>query len=224
MDNTDTPTRVIGGLLGSLEKPLLQYLARAMPGWASSDLLSAIGFAGAVMTGLGYILTNLNIEFLWLASFGLAVNWFGDSLDGTMARFRGLERPQYGFFIDHMTDVASEIVVALSLGMTPFMHFDVACMVLIVYLAFSIFTFTKAIVSGVFRISFGGVSPTEVRVGLAVCNIALLWYQPRPVLVLWEPMTAVDLVVLAISLIGAISLVVLSAGEARRIAGRYRTP
>ncbi len=220
MDNTDTPTRVIGGFLGSLEKPLLLYLARVMPGWASSDLLSVIGFAGALMTGLGYILTNQNIEFVWLASLGLVVNWFGDSLDGTVARYRGLERPQYGFFVDHMTDVASEIVVALALGMTPFMHFDVACIILIAYLSFAVFTFTKAIVSGVFRISFGGVSPTEVRVGLIVCNTALLWYRPQPVVVLWEPLTAIDLVVLAVSVIGIVSLVVLSVREARRIAGR----
>ncbi len=217
------PVRKIGGLLGGLERPLLRYLAQVMPSWASSDLLTAIGFAGAMMTGLGYILTNLNLTYLWLASLGLAVNWFGDSLDGTVARYRGLERPQYGFFLDHMTDVASEVVVALSLGMTAFLHFDVACLGLIVYLAFSVFTFTKAVVSGEFRITFGGFSPTEVRAALIASNTALLWYHPRTVLVLWEPMSAVDLIVLAASLIGVAALVVLSACEARRLAGRYRS-
>jgi phosphatidylglycerophosphate synthase len=188
-----------------------------MPAWVSPNMLTAVGVAGAVITAAGYILTNQALAFLWLASLGLAINWFGDSLDGTLARFRKIERPDYGFFVDHMTDLGAELLVALSIGMTALLKFDIACLGVIVYLAFSTFTFIKTVVTREIRITFGGLGPTEVRCMLIALNALFFCYQPSPMIVLWEPLTPIDLGFLLLCLIEVVVLVVVAIREARKL-------
>lgn len=91
-------TRVNKILLGPIERPALSWLAQKMPAWVTPDKLTITGFLGTILVAVSYVLTNQNHAFLWLASLGLVINWFGDSLDGTLARYRKIERPQYGFF------------------------------------------------------------------------------------------------------------------------------
>ena len=82
------------------------------------DILTAIGFFGTLLISISYILTNQTPAFLWLASLGLVINWFGDSLDGTLARFRKIERPRYGFFIDHTTDALGEVLIMVGIAIS----------------------------------------------------------------------------------------------------------
>ena len=109
--------RVNDILLGPFERPALQWLAERMPRWVTPDVLTATGIFGSVMTFAGYWASSSTATFLWLASLGLVVNWFGDSLDGTLARFRHIERPKFGFFIDHTVDAISESLIVFGLGL-----------------------------------------------------------------------------------------------------------
>ena len=105
-----------------------------MPAWMSPDLLTLIGILGAVIIFAGYALTKVNSIFVWLASIGFVVNWFGDSLDGTLARYRKIERPKYGFFVDHTVDAFSQLLIFVGLGLSIYVSFSVAALALTGYL------------------------------------------------------------------------------------------
>ncbi len=98
MSDSQEHKRETTTILSFIEKPALNWLAEKLPPFVTPDFLTVIGIIGSLLTGLGYFLSLYNDYFLWLSSFGLLVNWFGDSLDGTIARFRHIERPKYGFF------------------------------------------------------------------------------------------------------------------------------
>lgn len=207
---TDQPNhavRITGSVLGALERPVLIRLARALPQWVTPDSLTLLGLAGAAVTFIGYCLCTWDIRFVWLASAGLFINWFGDSLDGTLARVRLAERPRYGFLVDHIADLASQILIGLGAGASSLVHLDVACLALVVFLSFAVFSFMKTAVPGELQISYGGVGPTEVRCFLIAVNALLFWCRPGAIVVLWEPMSAVDLLVLAASAVEALLLV-----------------
>jgi len=104
----------------------------------------------------------------------LAINWFGDSLDGTLARYRQIERPKYGFFVDHTVDSLNEVIIVLGLGLSPYVSFSVACLGLIGYLLMSILVYIRTYVNGVFQISYGKFGPTEVRVILILLNTVMI--------------------------------------------------
>ena len=173
-------SRVNRILLGPLERPALKWLAEHMPRWMTPDILTGIGFLGAVLIAVSYYLTNYNPAFLWLASFGFLVNWFGDSLDGTLARFRHIERPRYGFFLDHTLDSASETIIFIGLGLSPYVNLNLAFLALIGYLLLSIFVFISTYVSGEFKISYGSFGPTEIR-AIAILANTLIFFMGNPV-------------------------------------------
>jgi archaetidylinositol phosphate synthase len=210
--------RLNEGLLQPLERPVLQWLAAHTPPRLKPDHLTAIGLLGSVIVFAGYVLSSFNAAFLWLANAGLLVNWFGDSLDGTLARFRHIERPRYGFFIDKTTDLLTEVMFALGLGLSPFVRFEVACLALITYLLIAVFTFVKAQASGTMQIAFGGIGPTEVRVGMVFLNASLFLIPPKPILVLWAPLNLPDLCILALSAAGFVVFLLLIRNEARTLA------
>ncbi|HJQ14312.1 MAG TPA: CDP-alcohol phosphatidyltransferase family protein, partial [Anaerolineales bacterium] len=115
--------RVNDILLGPLERPTLKWLAAHMPAWVTPDICTIVGVLGSLGVTASYILTTYDRNFLWLASLGFVVNWLGDSLDGTLARYRRIERPIYGFFVDHTIDACSVSVIMLGLGLTPYVSF-----------------------------------------------------------------------------------------------------
>ncbi len=156
--------RVNDILLGPLERPALQWLAAHLPAWATPDMMTVIGICGALVITLGYSLSRFHPAFLWLATLGFIINWFGDSLDGTLARFRHIERPKYGFYIDHVTDCVTEIIIILGLGLSHYISFSVASMCCIAYIAMSVLVYVRMNVMGEFKISYGKLGPTEVRV------------------------------------------------------------
>jgi phosphatidylglycerophosphate synthase len=163
--------RVNDILLGPLERPTLQWLAAHMPVWMNPDILTGIGMLGAVVVFSGYALTNFHPAYLWLANLGFLINWFGDSLDGTLARYRHIERPKYGFFIDHTMDALSEVLIVTGLGLSAYVSFEIAMLALVGYLLMCVLVYIETYVDGLFKLSYGRFGPTEVRVILISVNI-----------------------------------------------------
>lgn len=165
--------RVNDILLGPLERPALRWLAAHMPAWVTPDICTVVGVLGALVIMASYILSNLDPRFLWLASLGFVINWFGDSLDGTLARYRHIERPKFGFFIDHTVDIVTEAMIILGLGLTPYVSFNVAALTLIAYYMLALLAMIRTCVVGEFKISYGKLGPTEVRVLAVLLNTAM---------------------------------------------------
>ena len=210
--------RLNEGLWQPLERPFLQWLAPHLPVRASPDNLTATGLVGAMVAFSGYALSRWHPGFLWLATAGLIVNWLGDSLDGTVARFRKIERPRYGFFIDHTTDLFSQVFLALGLGLSSYVRFEVACLALIVYLLVAVYTFVRTNVLGTLQIAFGGIGPTEVRVGMIMLNTWLFFAGSRPIVVWWAPLSGVDMVILGSAALVFLFLVISIRRDAQRLA------
>lgn len=201
-------TRINDTVIARLEKKALLWLAARMPAWVTPDTLTALGLFASVLIFASYALTYYNKNFLWLASLGFIINWFGDSLDGTLARYRKIERPRYGFYIDHIIDAVSEVLVFVGLGLSPYLRFDLSLIALIAYLLASIYVYLTTYVEGVFRISYGGLSPTEMRLIAIITNV-VVFYSGNPSIVipavglLVVPLTVTlfDLVIAAITLV-----------------------
>ncbi len=160
-------------LLGFLERPALHWLAAHMPKWVTPDTLTGLGIFASILIFVSYILTNYSPNFLWLASLGFILNWFGDSLDGTLARYRHIERPRYGFLIDHWVDAISAVLIFIGLGLSPYVDLAIASMGAIAYLLVSIMVYLITYVTGVFEITSAKIGPTEIRLLAILANTAI---------------------------------------------------
>ncbi len=169
-------TRIQESLLARREKLLLTALATRLPLWVTPDLLTIFGVFGALLTGICYVASGFSAWYLWLACLGIVINWFGDSLDGTLARFRKIERPVYGFFVDHSTDMISLAFIYLGLGASPYLRFDAGCLILLSYWLMALLTFIRAVATGTFRISYGWIGPTEIRLALFLYTVLVFFF------------------------------------------------
>jgi archaetidylinositol phosphate synthase len=166
--------RIQTSFLADLEKTGLIWLAERTPSWINSDHLTVMGFAGQVMAGVFYALSRWNKYCLLAVIGGLAVNWLGDSLDGTLARVRHQQRPRYGFYVDHMVDSFGAVAMMGGLALSGYMHPWIAVGLLVAFLVLSIQSYLATYTLGEFRLSFWSFGPTELRLLLAVGNLALL--------------------------------------------------
>lgn len=201
MSDIEKHQRVNDILLGPLERPALQWLAAHMPPWVNSDILTIIGILGSVVIAVSYWLTNYNRNFLWLASLGFVINWFGDSLDGTLARYRKRERPKYGFFVDHTVDAFSEVMIFLGLGLSPYFRFELASLALIGYLLVSVLVYVRTCVVGKFVISYGRFGPTEIRVIAILVNTFIFYFGAPPISILGLTLNSLDAVLAIVTVI-----------------------
>ncbi len=160
-------------LLAEPERRLLRAMAARLPRWVTSDGLTALGMVGAVGAGVAYALTTLSAAWLWAASALLVVNWFGDSLDGTLARVRRVERPRYGYYLDHMVDAFSTAAIGAGIGLSPYVNLGVALAGVIAYLVLSINIYLESQAFDVFRLGYSRIGPTEARIVLIAANAAL---------------------------------------------------
>jgi len=167
--------RLNDGALGVFERPALAWMAGRLPLWVTPDHLTLFGLAGGLTAAAGYLGSRWSIQWLWLACAGLVFHWAGDSLDGTVARLRGIERPRYGFFIDHSSDLFSQTLLFLALGQSPCARFEVACLGLIAFLMAFVYTLICAEVRDTMRITYFGFGPTEIRALLLAGNLLTLW-------------------------------------------------
>jgi phosphatidylglycerophosphate synthase len=175
MNDISKHERVNDILLGPLERPALKWFAIHMPAWVTPDICTLIGVLGAVIILVSYTLSLLDRNFLWVASLGYVINWFGDSLDGTLARHRKIERPVFGFFVDHVVDSFNEVLIFVGLGLSPYINFNVACLTLIAYLLLSVLVYVRTCVVGEFQISYSKLGPTEIRVLAILLNIGMFF-------------------------------------------------
>jgi phosphatidylglycerophosphate synthase len=157
-------------LLQPLEARVLPWLADRLPRWVVPDHLTLLGVVASLGIGASYVLTNVDPAWLWGASAGLAVQWFGDSLDGTLARHRGIERPRYGFYLDHLVDAFSTVAIGLGLGLSPYMLLSVGLSIVVAYLLLSINVYLETYVHEEFSFGYGWLGPTEARVALIGLN------------------------------------------------------
>ncbi len=163
-----------GSLLAAMEKRLLVAIAQRLPRWVTSDQLTLLALAAMAAAGGGYVLAGWDVRARWLVVAALAVNWFGDSLDGTVARVRRTERPRYGFYVDHVVDIAGSALLFAGLAASPFMSAPIALGVLVAYLLVSAEVYLATAVHRVFRMSFAGIGPTELRILIAAGTVMLV--------------------------------------------------
>jgi archaetidylinositol phosphate synthase len=159
------------------ERRALAWLAARLPSWMNSDHLTLIGFAAMIFAGASYALARTNRVGLILATIFLALNWFGDSLDGTLARLRNRLRPRYGFYVDHMIDTLGGLFLMGGLAISGIVDWRIALGMFIAFLMLSVEVYLAAYTLGTFRLSFAKFGPTEIRILLALGNAAL-WFHP----------------------------------------------
>jgi archaetidylinositol phosphate synthase len=167
-------TRELKSLTGSLELKALYWLAARLPPWVNSDHLTVLGFLAMVAAGACYALTRYDPIWLHLVNVLLVVNWFGDSLDGTLARHRNRLRPRYGFYVDHIVDMYGFLALLGGLAVSPYMSRWVAFGLLVIYYMLSIHIYLSTYTEGVFKIAYGKVGGTELRLILIAGNFVLL--------------------------------------------------
>ena len=169
--------RVQASLLSDWEKRCLLWLAGRMPRWVNSDHLTLLGLAAMLAAGLCYWWARGNRSALFLVIFWLAVNWFGDSLDGTLARVRNQQRPRYGFYVDHIADAFGALFLVGGLILSGYLSAWVAAALLLAYFLLCIEVYLATYTLATFRLTHAGLGPTELRILIALGNVAL-FFQP----------------------------------------------
>lgn len=200
---TENANRIQTSLLNGIEKKALVWMAQRLPGWVTSDMLTFFGVFAAVFYAFFCWMANFDLNYYWASSLCLVANWFGDSLDGTLARVRNTQRPKYGFFIDHSLDALTTCLFCIGLGLGPLMNLDIALFVMGGYLCMSIYTYLSTIVMGQFRLTYAGLGPTEVRIIIiAVCTLYIYERFPQAnVMIAGREWTVFDFIGAAVAVI-----------------------
>jgi phosphatidylglycerophosphate synthase len=165
-----TAKRELKFWLAEPERRLLIAIAHRLPGKVTSNHLTILGVIGAAGAGIAYALSGRGPAWLLVASGFIALNWFGDSLDGTLARVRRAERPRYGYYLDHIVDAFSTAAIGIGIGLSPYADLNLALIMVVCYLALSINVYLESAVFGVFELAYGRIGPTEARLILIAGN------------------------------------------------------
>jgi archaetidylinositol phosphate synthase len=205
-------TREPSFLLAKPEKRLLQAIARRLPTWILPNDLTALGVFAAIGIAAAYALSGDSNLWLWAASALLVVHWLGDSLDGTLARVRGIGRPRYGYYLDHLVDGVATAMIGIGLGLSPHMLLSVGTLLVVAYLVLSINVYLESQALGRFSIGYGLIGPTEARIGLIGLNTALALGLDLQVHVAGLGITALDVAGIGL----AAGMLILLAGRARK--------
>ena len=166
--------RVNQALTSALEKRALQWMSARAPGWVSSDQLTLLGLCAQIGAGVGYAVSRYDRHALLIVILCLVLNWFGDSMDGTLARVRCQQRPRYGFYVDHMIDVFGSVALMCGLGFSGLVHWQIAIAMLIAFLLLASESYLATYTLSHFQLSQGIFGPTEIRILLIVGDVALL--------------------------------------------------
>jgi archaetidylinositol phosphate synthase len=205
-------------LLARAEGRALEWIARRLPKWVMPDHLTALGVLAAIGIAAAYLLSNGDKMWLWAASALLVVHWLGDSLDGTLARVRKIERPKYGYYLDHLVDALATALIGLGLGLSPWMLLSVGLAIVVCYLVLSINTYLETYAFGVFKLGYGRLGPTEARLALIVLNTLIALGVGLGFQVGGLGLTVLDLIGLGIAGLMTATLVARAAGNLRRLA------
>ncbi len=217
--SVDAP-RHLQFLLAGPERRVLRWLAARLPGRVMPDHLTALGVVAAVAIAAAYALSNDSPAWLWAASVLLVVHWLGDSLDGTLARVRGIERPRYGYYLDHLVDGIATACIGLGLGFSPHMLLITGAVVVVAYLLLSINVYLETQALGTFDLGYGLVGPTEIRLLLIGVNTLLALGVTPHVTLAGTGLGLLDLVGGGLVVLMALALVVRAARNLRELARR----
>jgi phosphatidylglycerophosphate synthase len=178
MSKKENSVRIQTSILNPYEKKVLIWIAERLPKWVTSDMLTWFSLFGSLVIAAGYLLTNYHPAWLWLSSFGVVLHWYGDSLDGTIARVRKQSRPIYGFYIDHNMDCVTEFFIFGGMGLSAYMHFWMGLMLFCVYLAMEVYVMICAHLKNEFKLTYGIFGPTEFRLLIIILNTILFFVEP----------------------------------------------
>jgi len=212
--------RVQKNLLAASERKLLTWLCARMPAWVTPDRLTASGIVGAAAVFAGYVASEADRDWLWLAVGGYLLHWFGDSMDGSLARYRRIERPSFGYFIDHSCDGIATVLILLGLGLSPFIRLDVALICLVGYLLLMVHTFLSVRVLGELKLSHVGGGPTELRIVLIVLTLLMFGLGSGPGL--FPIASGFDIFVGGVGILFILLFVVQTVRTAQRIVAQER--
>jgi phosphatidylglycerophosphate synthase len=220
MSNTNDAPRSKQFLLAAPEQRVLEWIARRLPRTVLPDHLTALGVLAAVGIAAAYGLSNGDKAWLWAASALLVVHWLGDSLDGTLARVRMIERPTYGYYLDHLVDAVATALIGIGLGLSPYMLLATGLVIVIAYLVLSINTYLETYAFGVFTLGYGRIGPTEARLALVVVNTLIALGVGLGFHVAGLGVTVLDLVGLGAAAVALLALIVRAARNLRALAER----
>ena len=214
---TPTPpiTRIQENVLARQERRLLNWICPRLPRWVTPDQLTSLALIAAAFIFAGYALSVYDRNWLWVSVAGYVVHWFGDSLDGSLARYRSIERPRYGYFIDHSADVLGALLILTGLGVRPYIRLDVALVALAGYYMLAAHAFLSARVVGEMKLSAIAAGPTELRlilIGLTVAMYVLGQSGPR-----FESLSIFDAFVGAVGTVLILLFIVQTVAMARRL-------
>src|SRR3954453_1108489 len=207
-------------LLAGAEARTLAWIAGRLPRRVMPDHLTALGVVAAVGIAVAYVLSNESPLWLWAASALLVVHWLGDSLDGTLARVRGTERPRYGYYLDPVVDAGATAMIGIGLGLSPHLLLATGLLVVVAYLVLSINTYLETQSLGVFSLGYGRFGPTEARLGLIGLNAAMALGVPLHFVLFGVGLSVLDVVALGAVAAMFIALGVRAAGNLRELAAR----
>jgi archaetidylinositol phosphate synthase len=210
-------------VLARFERAVLPRLAAALPKWVKPDHMTVLGLLASTGIAFAYMLTNRDARWLWAVNALLVVQWYGDSLDGTLARYRKAERPRYGYYLDHLTDAYSTLMIGLGLGLSPYMLLSVGLAIVIAYLILSINVYLETHVFGEFTFSYGRLGPTEVRVLLIILNTAAYFGDELRFQLFGVGMTLFDIIG-AVAALAMSGLLLVRAGSNLRKLARFEPP
>ncbi len=211
--------------LGPFERRVLPWMAERLPAWVKPDHLTYLGQFAALMIGFSYWLTHYSLNWLWLTNFAFFLHWFGDSLDGTLARVRHIQRERYGFFVDHYSDAVAVFMICIGMGISPIMDLRVALLLIIGYYALMMLVYLVSLARDVFKISFGGLGPTEVRLATIIVNV-VVWVLQNPTVltVRGVPLTLFSVIGFLVFVILALYYLIFGTIEQRKLARLDPTP
>jgi archaetidylinositol phosphate synthase len=212
------PRRANQGFLAPIESWALHELASHMPAWVTPNYLTALGFFGAVIVFFSYALVPSVPGLVWLATAGLAINWLGDSVDGTLARYRRIERPRFGFYLDNSLDVLEQLLIVLGLALSGIVKSDVALLGLVVFFMMSILTLIRDRVVGEFTLAYNGIGLTELRAMFAMINAMVFFFPPKPFILLRVSTTYPNVLAMVWITAALITFVVSMARDLRTLA------
>lgn len=178
MEEKTQAKRIQTSIVNNAERKALNWLAAHMPRWVTSDMLTFVGTLGAALIGVGFVLSDLDIQWLWLSNFGLLVNWFGDSLDGSLARYRNTQRPIYGYYLDHTVDCINMLFMFTGIGLSGLARMDLALFAYLIYTFMIVNVSINAHLKSEFKLSYAKLGPTEFRIIVVILNTLLIFIRP----------------------------------------------
>lgn len=210
------PVRENRSFLAAGEQRVIRWCVSRMPEFVTPLSLTGFGMVGSVIASIALIACNWSNAWLAVLAIGVAMNWFGDSLDGSLARYRGIERPRFGFLVDHTCDLFSQLLIIVAFGLSPFLSLFSALIVLICYFLFSSYTYIRAATQRVHQMAYIGVGATEFRIlMIAYPVLAALLGVNEPHL---GKLTTIDFAIVILAIIAVISLAVKAIIDARNLA------